>query len=146
MDDYKIRDYKKGDYEGIMDVWVATGLGNKKRGDNEAVIEHSITIGGKFMIIEKISTGQIIGTSWLTFDGRRLHLHHIGVLPQYQGKGLGKQLTIESIKYSKAKGYQVKLEVHKTNTYAIELYKTLGFKYLGDYDVYIIRDYKEINL
>lgn len=146
MEKYRIRDYKRGDYEGIMEVWVATGIGNRQRGDNEAIIEHSIDIGGKFLILEKASTGYIVGTSWLTFDGRRFHLHHIGVLPQYQGKGLGKKLTLESIKFSKAKGYQVKLEVHKTNINAIGLYKKLGFKYLGDYDVYIIRDYKEINL
>ncbi len=34
----------------------------------------------------------------------------------------------------------VKLEVHRSNKRAIELYKKAGFSYLGDYDVYIIRD------
>ena len=34
-----------------------------------------------------------------------------------------------------------KIENNKT---AVELYKKLGFKYLGDYDVYIIRNVKEI--
>ncbi|MDI3526842.1 MAG: hypothetical protein PWR03_1025, partial [Tenuifilum sp.] len=57
----------------------------------------------------------------------------------------GKRLTIESLKYVKEKGYQVKLEVHKNNTRAINLYKQFGFQYLGDYDVYIIRDPQSIN-
>jgi ribosomal protein S18 acetylase RimI-like enzyme len=37
-------------------------------------------------------------------------------------------------------GSQVKLEVHSTNLKAINLYKKFGFKHLGEYNVYIIRD------
>ena len=37
-------------------------------------------------------------------------------------------------------GAQVKLEVHSTNLKAINLYKKLGFKHLGEYNVYITRD------
>jgi ribosomal protein S18 acetylase RimI-like enzyme len=49
-------------------------------------------------------------------------------------------LLDESLKFVKKKGFQVKLEVQKTNTKAINLYKKAGFEYLGDYDVYIIRN------
>jgi len=83
---------------------------------------------------------EVIGSSWMTFDGRRIHLHHFGILPSYQGRGLSKPLLERSLDFVKSKGYQVKLEVHKSNKKAIELYKKYGFKYLGDYDVYIIRD------
>ena len=81
----------------------------------------------------------------MTFDGRRLHLHHIGVKPAFQNQGLGKRLTKESLKFAKEKGYQIKLEVHQDNKKAIEIYKKLGFAYLGDYDIYIIRDFDSIN-
>ena len=37
-------------------------------------------------------------------------------------------------------GAQVKLEVHSINLKAINLYKKLGFKHLGEYNVYITRD------
>ncbi|MCF8218592.1 MAG: GNAT family N-acetyltransferase [Bacteroidales bacterium] len=134
----KIRDYQKGDYEGLIEVWETTGVGSKKRGDNEQIIEQSIVMGGKMLIMEQDNT--IIGTSWMTFDGRRLHLHHIAVLPEYQNLGYGKLLTKKSILFAKEKGYQIKLEVHKKNTKAIKLYEQLGFEYLGDYDIYIIRN------
>ncbi|MGM0612996.1 MAG: GNAT family N-acetyltransferase [Bacteroidota bacterium] len=134
----KIRDYQKGDYEGLIKVWETTGVGSKKRGDNEQVIVQSIDMGGKMLIMEQDNT--IIGTSWMTFDGRRLHLHHIAVLPKYQNLGYGKLLTKKSILFAKEKGYQIKLEVHKKNIKAIKLYEQLGFKYLGDYDIYIIRN------
>ena len=75
----------------------------------------------------------------------RLPSASIGVKPKFQNQGLGKRLTKESLKFAKGKGYQIKLEVHQTNKKAIEIYKNLGFTYLGDYDVYIIRDFDSIN-
>ncbi len=134
----KTRDYQKGDYQGIISVWEATGVGSEKRGDNESIIEHSINIGGKMLILEE--QGRITGTSWMTFDGRRLHLHHIAVLPELQNKGYGEMLTEAAVNFAREKGYQIKLEVHQSNKKAIGIYKKLGFKYLGDYDIYIIRN------
>jgi diamine N-acetyltransferase len=54
--------------------------------------------------------------------------------------GIGKLLTRQSLVFAKEKGYQIKLEVHQSNVNAINLYKQFGFTFLGDYDVYIIRD------
>jgi len=139
MDKITIRDFKSADLNGLMEVWSLTGLGSAQRGDNLEIIEQSIGMGGRMLMVES-SNGKIIGTSWMTFDGRRIHLHHFGVHPDYQRKGIGSMLAKESLKFVKQKGYQVKLEVHKDNRAAIELYKKLGFTYLGDYDVYIIRD------
>lgn len=99
-----------------------------------------------FVMTEDEDGGRITGTSWLTFDGRRLHMHHFGIIPGHQGKGLSAELLRESLRFVKEKGYQVKLEVHRTNEKAVNLYKKAGFEYLGDYDVYIIRDIQSIEL
>ena len=135
-----IRDYLPEDYPQIAALWAETGLGGPQRGDNQQVIDQSIAMGGK-MLVATLEDGTLIGTSWMTFDGRRIHLHHFGISPRYQRQGIGRQLAIASIAFAKEKGYQIKLEVHQTNTAAIELYKGLYFQYLGDYDVYIIRSY-----
>lgn len=140
INEFNIRDYRKEDFKGIMDLWIATDLGRPERGDNEKIIEESIRMGGSLLIMEVKTSGKITGTSWMTFDGRRIHLHHFGILPEYQGKGLSKPLLEESLKFVKKKGYQVKIEVHRDNLKAISLYKKAGFEYLGDYDVYIIRN------
>ena len=141
---YLVRDYTSKDFKGLSQVWEETGLGSAQRGDTSEIINHSIELGGKLIVIENTDTKEIIGTSWMTFDGRRIHLHHIVVLPKYQNNGLGKLLTKESLKFAKEKGYQIKLEVHQTNKKAIEIYKKLGFKFLGDYDVYIVRDLSSV--
>ncbi len=135
-----IRDYRPADYAAIMELWAATSLGGAQRGDDQRIIEQSIAMGGKLLVAES-DDGVLLGTSWMTFDGRRIHLHHVGVLPAYQRRGIGRLLSIASIRFAREMNVQIKLEVHRGNTAAIELYKNLGFKYLGDYDVYIIREY-----
>jgi len=135
-----IRDYHQTDYPGVVMLWEETGLGGAFRGDNDTVIDQSITLGGK-MLIASTEDGFVAGTSWMTFDGRRIHLHHFGISPKYQRQGIGRQLALASIAFAKEKGCQIKLEVHRDNVAAISLYKSLGFEYLGDYDVYIIREF-----
>ncbi len=133
-----VRDYSPGDYDSIIDLWGKTGLGGVQRGDNRQVIEHSLELGGKLLVAIDLD-GTLVGTGWMTFDGRRIHLHHVGVLPEYQRKGIGRLLSIEAVRFAREKRIQIKLEVHRSNRAAVSLYKKLGFEYLGDYDVYIIR-------
>lgn len=144
MKDIVARDYKPTDYQGVQNVWIKSGVGGAHRGDDQAIIEDSLRLGGKLIVLEDKSIESIIGTSWMTFDGRRIHLHHIGVLPEYQNKGYGKLLTRKSLEFAKEKGYQIKLEVKDNNVKAIEIYKKLGFRRLGDYDIYIVRDLSSI--
>lgn len=137
----------RGDFQGIMEVWSATGLSRPERGDDESTVERSIAMGGAMLVMfDEEDDGKITGTSWLTFDGRRLHMHHFGIAPAHQGRGLSADLLRESLRIVKEKGYQVKLEVHRDNETAVRLYKKAGFEYLGDYDVYIIRDIQSLEI
>jgi ribosomal-protein-alanine N-acetyltransferase len=143
-DDFIIRTYRKGDYNGISRLWEMTDMSGDQRGDNEKIIEDTIDMGGCLLVMENKPTGLICGTSWITFDGRRLHLHHFGILPAYQGNGLSKILLKETLHLVKEKGYQVKLEVHTNNYKAIDLYKKAGFEHLNGYLVYIIRSISKL--
>lgn len=137
---YIIEEYSKGDFEEIIKLWENLGLGNKLRGDDEKTILTTLKTGGKFFELKLKENKKIIGTSWITNDGRRLHLHHFGIIEKFQGKGLSHILLEKTLNFAKEKNMQIKLEVHKTNTKAISLYEKHGFKYLGDYLVYIIRE------
>lgn len=142
-----VRPYTKGDFPGIMELWTATTLSRPERGDDEAAVERSIAMGGAMLVMcDGDAVEKIIGTSWMTFDGRRIHLHHFGITPAYQGRGLSGMLLRESLRFVKEKGYQVKLEVHRTNLAAVKLYKKAGFEQLGDYDIYIVRDVQSIEI
>jgi len=139
-----IRDFRDEDFTQIEELWEKTGLGNKLRSDDLSIIQLSLKLGGKFIVIEELSSGKIIGTSWMTFDGRRIHLHHFGIDPDYQGRKLSIPLIEETLRFARDKNVQIKLEVHKDNLKAIELYTRNHFKYLGDYMIFIIRDVQGI--
>ena len=142
--DLLIRDYQDGDYPEIANLWQVTDMDNPVRGDNRDTIERTLKLGGKLLVLESVSAKKIIGTSWMTYDGRRIMLHHFGILPEYQGKGLSKLLLKESFKFCKEVGAQVKLEAHAQNIKAVSLYTKLGFKHLAGYNVYIIRDISKL--
>lgn len=141
MENFIIRDYRESDYEALIDLWESTGLGGAHRGDDAGIIRKTLEAGGKLLILEKESDASIAGSSWLTNDGRRIYLHHFGISPGLQGQGLAKPLLETSIDFAKQLNLQLKIEVHRQNTVALNLYKKYGFGYLGDYDVYIIRKY-----
>ncbi|HKL67870.1 MAG TPA: GNAT family N-acetyltransferase [Bacteroidales bacterium] len=140
MKDFIIRDYRDEDYNEVIELWGLTGMGRPERGDDRETIERCNDLGGRLLLLEDKLNNKIAGSSWMTFDGRRVYMHHFGILPEYQGKGLSKPLLEESLEHVRDKGFQVKLEVHSTNIKAIELYKKYEFEYLGDYRVFIIRD------
>ncbi len=134
------RDYVPEDYPRLLKLWKETGIGNPERGDNERTIRSCLKIGGKLLVMEDTENGVLMGSSWITFDGRRMLLHHFAIKPEYQGKRLGTRLGHESIEFLKSAGYQVKLEVHKENAIARRLYKKLGFYAYTNYDIFMIRD------
>lgn len=141
FDMFKIKNYNNSYYNQIINIWEDLGLGGKERGDNNRIIEKTINSGGKFLILVNSDNDEVIGTSWLTNDARRIYLHHFGIKKEYQNKGYAKLLLKASIDYAKEKKLQIKLEVHRNNLKAIELYKKYGFKKLGDYLIFIIREY-----
>jgi len=134
-----IRDYRQGDFGGLQKLWEVTDMGQAERGDSEEVIERCNKMGGKLLVMEDSLSNEIIGSSWMTWDGRRIFLHHFGILPAYQNRGFGTMLAEESMKWIRTKGQQVKLEVHKGNLQAKHLYEKLGFFSFTDYDIYMKR-------
>ena len=134
-----IRDYQSNDFPQVEVLWKDTGIHTVERGDTPWIIERCNALGGKFLVMEDPATGKIVATSWLTWDGRRILLHHFAVLPSFRNQGHGRTLALESLAFAREKGYPVKLEVGRNNPSAIHLYRSLGFELLGDYDVYMIR-------
>lgn len=144
MNNCHIRDYRKEDYVKIIPLWESLDLERPERGDNREIIKNTISNKGKLFILEDKITKELIGTSWITNDQRRLYLHHFGIKKEHQRKGFANFMLKKSLKFAKSTGLQIKIEVHKTNTPALELYKKYDFKYLGDYEVYVIREFGSI--
>lgn len=141
MLDFKIRDYQNSDFIEINHLWKSLGMGGDYRGDTVEVIQNTIRMGGKLLVLENNLNKEIIGTSWLTLDGRRIFLHHFGIKQDYQNQKLSHILLKKSLKFAEQKNMQIKLEVHHDNLKALNLYLKYGFKHLENYEVYIIRSF-----
>lgn len=141
---FTVRDYWAADYPHVADIWERAGISTPGRGDTAEVIENTLRRNGRLLVLVDKASDTVVGTSWLTNDGRRLTLHHFAIDPEFQGAGLSKPLLRESLKIAKEIGLQIKLEVHIGNKRAIHFYEKAGFKRLGDYDIYIIRDLNDI--
>ena len=141
----EIRDYRESDYDELLKLWELTDLGSPARGDDDNVIRRTLKLGGKLLVMNQLNNPELIGCSWMSTDGRRLYLHHFGIHPDFQGQGLSKPLMKASMDFINKLGQQAKLEVHINNEKAINLYNKFGFKYLGDYKVYINRGIPENN-
>jgi ribosomal protein S18 acetylase RimI-like enzyme len=137
--DLVVRVYESSDYKKVDDLWTETGVGSPERCDNNKIILDTINNGGQLLILEKKKSKMIIGTSWMTNDGRRVHLHHFCIKNSEQGRGYANLLMEASMAFVAFLGLQVKVEVEDSNIKALRLYNKFGFKYLGDYHVYIVR-------
>jgi ribosomal protein S18 acetylase RimI-like enzyme len=135
-----IRAYRPGDFISLQSLWEQTGMGQAERGDSEEVIQRCNALGGELLVLVNRDSDEIIGSSWMTWDGRRMFLHHFAILPAYQKKGFGTMLAKESMKRIREKGVQAKLEVHKQNRAAKRLYKKFGFRSFKDYEILMIQD------
>lgn len=135
-----IRDYRYEDFPQIERLWKECGIYNPERGDSPEVIDRCNIQGGKFLVMEDETSKAIIATSWLSWDGRRVLMQYFSVLPSLQGSGHGRELAEASMAFAREKGAPLKLEVHRTNSPAIQLYLSLGFKILDGYEVYKLQN------
>ena len=82
--------------------------------------------------------GAVIGKLDVQFAGEQeAFIFGFGVLPEYRGKGYGRQILAQTIQELLANGRrQIALEVSTDNKNALSLYQSCGFEETGSYDYY----------
>ncbi|MFA6725527.1 MAG: GNAT family N-acetyltransferase [Candidatus Cloacimonadaceae bacterium] len=121
----------------LTSIWDKTGISNPERADSFHTIQRTLEYGGILLLayVDAI----LAGTIWLTNDYRRLYIHHMAVLPEFQNQGIGRYLLQKAIEIADNQGLQAKLEVHSDNATALNLYRSMGFIELDGYLVMIRR-------
>jgi len=133
-----IREFRQEDFTEVESLWKETGVFRPERGDTPETILRCNRQGGKFLVMEEEAEHRIIGTSWLTWDGRRVFMQYFTVHPSVQGLGYGRELALASMSFARTKKAPIKLEVHRDNFPAVRLYRSMGFKILEGYEVYMV--------
>ena len=77
--------------------------------------------------IGKVRVKREDGESWI---------YGFCILPEYQGKGIGRKVLREVVKGQSELGYSVHLEVETKNAHALKLYESVGFKAVHAQDYY----------
>lgn len=84
--------------------------------------------GNKYLNLKLVENGNIVGFAISQIVPDEATLFNIAIDPNFQGKGLGKQLLSELIKQLSAKNIATLwLEVRESNQPAQKLYDSLGF-------------------
>lgn len=83
--------------------------------------------------------GTPIGKLDVSFESDEAAIYGFGVLPEYRGKGYGRQILARTIQEILASGqWHTWLEVATENEHALALYQSCGFKVTGSYDYYCL--------
>lgn len=126
-----IRVMTTADYDGICDVW--------KDHDGINPVDDSLEGFAKYLKRNPTTSfvaednGRIVGTILAGHDGRRGLFHHVVVLPEYRGKGIGKMLAESAMEALKKEGVtKVLLVVFKDNDIGNGFWEHIGFTARND--------------
>ncbi len=82
-------------------------------------------------------SGLPAGTSLAVYEGDYVSMYYIGVQKEFRMNGLGTALTIKPIRDAECRG-QKYIVLHASKL-GVNVYKKLGFRDVGGYDVYFAR-------
>jgi ribosomal protein S18 acetylase RimI-like enzyme len=80
--------------------------------------------------------GKPIGRIWLHRAPSEHHLVDISLLPEFQNRGIGAALIAEAIAAARAAGVRLSCSVAVTNRGSLRFHQRLGFRIVGQDEVY----------
>ena len=123
----KLRSYVATDCGAVNDLWRIAGIEVDETDVPENLELVSRYNRDLFLVLE--DQGQLVATAISTFNGRRGWLYHLAVLPEYQGRGLGRWLVAEAEARLRTLGCcRLNLHVSPNNTKVLGFYQRLGFR------------------
>ena len=126
MEDLTIRPFRSNDEEGVIKVWHACGL-TVPWNNPQRDIERKLQVKPEWFLIGE-AKGQLVATCMIGYDGHRGWLYYLGVHPDHQGKGWGRELVAHAESILRRAGCpKINLQVRSTNQNVIQFYESLGF-------------------
>jgi ribosomal protein S18 acetylase RimI-like enzyme len=126
MNNLKIRNYEHDDYWGVRTLWKAAGL-LLSLSDEKEELHRMLKDYPELFLVAEIDT-RPVGTVLGSFDGRRGYIHHLAVLPELHGRGIGTALlnTLEN-RYRAMKAVKIHLFIETSNSDVESYYHKHGW-------------------
>jgi len=133
-----IREFRMDDYEECVKLWRRCGLYVWYM-DNREDIEKFHRMNKDMFLVAEIN-GEIVGTVMGLYSGNFALIYHLGVLPEYRLRGIGRRLVMEVLERLKKKGARFAFViVHSRHRDALGFYRKLGFRSVGKFTgMYIV--------
>ena len=122
-----IRPYAAGDFAAVTALWDATGI-SIHYNDPAKNIALMLTTHDCQLYVGA-EDERVIGSIMVGHEGHRGWLYKLAVLPEFQGKGLGRDLVRQAERWLVARGVpKVNLMIRDTNIKVREFYQRLGYE------------------
>jgi ribosomal protein S18 acetylase RimI-like enzyme len=124
----EIRTLSAADYDAICTVWKASGVGYQPQGrESRANFEQQMATGLQ-IILGAFEGGRLAGVVLLTHDGRKGWINRLGVLPEFQRRGIGRQLVQAGEQMLRALGLTIIAAlVEHSNPASLALFESAGY-------------------
>ncbi len=129
----KIRKIRNNDYDALIKLWQKAKLSYRPKGrDSKKNIAKQLKQHNTIYLVAELDN-KIIGSILGTHDSRRGYLNRLAVLPEYQKKGIARQLVKAVEKYLGKKGIQiVTCLIEDWNKTSLKVFEKLGYQRHND--------------
>jgi GNAT superfamily N-acetyltransferase len=122
-----IRPYAASDFAAVTALWDATGISIQY---NDPVKDIALMLAThNCQLYVGTEETQIVASIMVGHEGHRGWLYKLAVLPEFQGKGLGRDLVRQAERWLVARGVpKVNLMIRETNLKVRDFYRHLGYE------------------
>ncbi len=125
-----IREFRMKDYNECVKLWRICGLYVWYMDNKEDIRKYCKKNRELFLVAE--INGKIVGSVMALYSGNFALVYHLGVLPEYRLRGIGRMLMKEILNRLRRKGARFAFViVHSRHRDAIGFYRKLGFRSVG---------------
>lgn len=126
---YTIRRFRISDYDALIKLWNEAQLVYKPNGrDRREMIQKQIQLPNTIALVAE-KEGKLIGSVFGTHDGRRGWINRLAVLPEFQRKGIGRELVKElETRFHKMGIGIIASLVEDWNKTSLRVFQRIGYK------------------
>lgn len=126
-----IRPFEPADEVAVVALWRACGL-TRPQNDPHKDIARKRRVNPEWFLVACDANGRVVGSVMAGYEGHRGWINYLGVAPEWQRGGLGRQLMEAAETRLRAAGCpKINLQVRPDNRAAIAFYERIGFAVEG---------------